>query len=151
MFGPPGAGKSAQGQLLEKTWITRSVSFSLFGYKLNFSLDVHAPHITTGSLLRNLCSDTQGKVSASVCETMKRGELVPDETLLNILNDSLTQVFKTYNTVILDGFPRSISQAKLLDSILKNQKAVLSKIIILEVKYEIVYKRIGGRKICDVF
>ena len=101
LLAPPAAGKGTQAELLTEE------------YKLN--------HISTGDLLRE-ASQEQNEFGNKLKTIMESGNLVSDETVLEVLNRYLD---KTDNfNLLLDGFPRNIYQAEQLDKILakKNQK-----------------------------
>ena len=100
--------------------------------------------------MREVCS-TDTSEHKDICDSMKKGDLVPDDFLLKVLKTKLAAVFKKYNSIILDGFPRTYTQAKLLDRLLFEEHALLTDIIFLEVPEEIIFQRIGRRKICDVY
>lgn len=116
LIAPPGAGKGTQAKMLcEK--------FNLI-------------HISVGDLLRNQNDE-------SLKEKMKKGILIDDNTILNLMRRRLNEDDVT-NGFILDGFPRNLNQAKALDSI----KSDINAVIYLEVPKEELLNRIMGRVIC---
>lgn len=96
LFGPPGSGKGTQSMNLIK-------EFDSF-------------HISTGDLLRKEIRE-QSELGTSAKGYMDRGELVPDELVINILKKALYSAEANKNAVF-DGFPRTVAQAKKLDEML---------------------------------
>jgi len=120
LFGPPGAGKGTQAQLL-------GTQFGLI-------------HISTGDLLRSeLANRTELGLEAK--RFMDRGELVPDETVISMIMNRIHQMSET-GGVIYDGFPRTIPQAEALDRILKSEHEKISALISLEVPHNELVKRL---------
>jgi len=123
ILGPPGAGKGTQAEILSK--------------RLNI------PKISTGDILREAV--TEGSELGKMAEKyMNRGELVPDDVMLALIEESL----KNSNGFILDGFPRTISQAKGLDKILKKLGLELKLVFLLDVPDEEIVKRLSSRRTC---
>lgn len=122
LFGPPGAGKGTQAKLMSEH------------YKV--------PHISTGDILRNNVKENTilGKKAK---EYMDKGELVPDELLIDMISDSLKKP-EAKNGFILDGYPRTIPQAESLSKIIKN----IDLAIYLETSKDIIVKRLSGRRVC---
>lgn len=126
LFGPPGAGKGTQAKELSKHY------------------DI--PHISTGDILRaNVRDGTELGLKAK--QYMDKGELVPDEVLIGLIRNRLTEpdCKKGY---LLDGYPRTIPQADALTDILKEIKKPLDAVINIEVSDEELVKRLGGRRSC---
>jgi len=122
-LGPPGSGKGTQAQLLSK----------------NFSI----PHISTGDIFRKIIKTGKPKKLAdSIKKYVQSGLLVPDE----IVFKSLFSVIKNKKYYILDGFPRNINQAKLLDEALK--KDGIDKVIYFKVSDKEIIKRLTSRRTC---
>ncbi len=96
-LGPPGAGKGTQAKLLAES--------------------LKIPHISTGDILRSAVAQATplGKKAQGF---MEKGELVPDDLLLDLVRDRLNQL-DAQNGWILDGFPRNVSQAVFLDNLLQ--------------------------------
>lgn len=122
LLGPPGAGKGFQADLISK--------------KLNI------PTISTGDLLRDRikANDEESKVLAKYVNS---GELVPDELIGKILKNRVDQN-DCAKGFILDGFPRSLSQAQLLDRL----GVEVDKVIEIDVDEEIIVARLKNRRIC---
>lgn len=122
LLGAPGAGKGTQAILIAK----------------NFSI----PHISTGDILRkNIKEQTElGKLAKSYID---KGLLVPDEVVIDIVVDRLKQE-DAKNGYILDGFPRTINQARALSKVAKIDIAL--NII---VPFETIIKRLSGRRVCE--
>lgn len=122
LFGPPGAGKGTQGELI--------------------SAALHIPTISTGAMLRAAIKEGTelGKQAESIMAT---GALVPDEVVVGILKDRLSQE-DCKNGFILDGFPRTISQAETLDAMGVQIDCVFS----LVVPDETIIERMSGRRSC---
>ena len=120
LFGPPGAGKGTQAEIITK--------------KYNFI------HISTGDVFRdNISKNTElGKLAKSF---MDKGELVPDEVTIKMLRDVLEKN-NSAQGYIFDGFPRTISQAKSFDEMLEEKNTKIDKFISLEVEDEILVKRL---------
>lgn len=126
MLGAPGAGKGTQAvRLSEKMGI---------------------PQISTGDLFReNLRNQTP--IGQKAKEYMDKGQLVPDEVVLDMLFDRL-KAADCQKGYILDGFPRTIPQAEALDARLaKGDSRVIA--ISLEVPDEIILERLTGRIVCE--
>lgn len=122
ILGPPGSGKgTCSTRLAHNVGITK---------------------VSTGDIFRDLAKrkDNLGK---QVTEIMRRGELLPDEIVLRILKERLSQP-DTRKGFILDGFPRTVAQAKDLDSI-----ATLDAIINIIAPEEILIEKISARRICS--
>lgn len=126
LFGPPGAGKGTQAQKLSKT--------------------LSIPHISTGDILRQVRQEG-GPLGQEVSEIMNRGELVPAELVVRIVEARLAQA-DCDNGFILDGFPRTIAQAQALDRILDEQNKSLNSVISLEVDENELVNRLSGRRSC---
>jgi adenylate kinase len=126
LVGPPGAGKGTQAQYLAK----------------NLSI----PHISTGDLFRaNISRGTP--LGQQAQEYIKAGRLVPDEVTIAMARDRLEQP-DVEAGFLLDGFPRNINQARVLDKILAEKGIALDGVLDLEVSEDEVVKRIAGRRIC---
>src|SRR5258708_234668 len=111
LFGPPGVGKGTQAKLLST--------------KLGVS------HISTGDLLREaVAAGTElGRKAKSVIDA---GKLVSDDIMIGIIHQVL-QTQKSANGFILDGFPRTVPQAKALDSLLARLHLALDNVINMEI------------------
>ncbi|MEG4203254.1 adenylate kinase [Microcoleus sp. Pol7_A1] len=95
-MGPPGAGKGTQAQLLSALW--------------------KIPHISTGDILR-ACVVAKTELGQKAQSYMDRGELVPDELLMDIVQERMNQSDARAGW-ILDGFPRTVAQAAFFDKLL---------------------------------
>tara|TARA_B100001093_G_scaffold419908_1_gene411637 strand:- start:42 stop:605 length:564 start_codon:yes stop_codon:yes gene_type:complete len=127
LFGPPGAGKGTQSQHLVK--------------KLN------SFQISTGDMLRQEIkknSDVGKKISSE----MKTGKFVNDEIINSLIKDVVYDPQKK-GKLIFDGYPRSLSQAKNLDSLLDKSNQKIDFIFFLNVNKETIIKRIEKRKILE--
>ena len=124
LLGPPGGGKGTQAKFIQE------------------SLSI--PQISTGDMLReNVKSKTS--LGNEAKGYMNRGELVPDDVILNMMKDRL-QENDCENGYILDGFPRTIPQAEGLSSLLSDINQDLDMVILLNLNDDIIVKRMGGRR-----
>jgi adenylate kinase len=125
LFGPPGSGKGTQAVLLRD--------------KLGFA------HISTGDMLRErvLRGDELGGQVAAI---MRSGALVPNE-LVNKLVEDRIELPDAAKGFILDGYPRTVQQATLLDGALR-AKQIGTVVIHLKVDYNIIIARLSGRRQC---
>lgn len=126
LLGPPGAGKGTQAvKIVEK---------------------YNIPHISTGDIFReNIKNKTELGNRAKAY--MDRGELVPDELVVEIATDRLTKD-DCKNGFLLDGFPRTIFQAEKLDEFLTKRGEKIDKVINIDVEKDALVKRITGRRVC---
>ncbi|MBE6578898.1 MAG: adenylate kinase [Ruminococcaceae bacterium] len=122
LFGPPGAGKGTQGEIICEA--------------------LKIPTISTGAMIRAAIKDGT-ELGKQASELIKSGALVPDEVVVGIVKDRLAQS-DCANGFILDGFPRTIPQAEALDSLGVKIDCVLS----LEVSDDTIVERMSGRRSC---
>jgi len=125
LFGPPGSGKGTQAVLLRD--------------KLGFA------HISTGDMLRERVArgDEFGGLVAGI---MRAGLLVPDELVNKMVEDRI-ELPDAARGFILDGYPRTVQQATLLDGALR-AKRIGTVVIHLKVDYNIIITRLSGRRQC---
>lgn len=125
-LGAPGSGKGTQGALLAR--------------------DLEIPSISTGEILRKevAAASDVGRLAKSYMES---GGLVPDEVVVDIIKKRLSDV-DCKKGFILDGFPRNLSQAKILDLMLEKINRKIDLVINIEVADDILIKRIAGRFTC---
>lgn len=128
IFGAPGVGKGTQAKILAA--------------KLNIA------HISTGDILREaIKNETElGLKAKSIVES---GSLVPDEIVAGMLKDALLKD-KCKNGFILDGFPRTVNQAMILDNIFKELGLSSILLIKLEADDSIMINRITNRMVCSI-
>ena len=125
LIGPPGGGKGTQAKFIEET--------------------LNIPQISTGDMLReNVKNDTA--LGQDAKGYMNRGELVPDNVILNMMKERL-QKNDCSSGYILDGFPRTIPQAEGLSRLLSDINKELNLVILLSLEDDIIVKRMGGRRI----
>ena len=127
LFGPPGAGKGTQAKFLVE---------KINGYQ-----------ISTGNMLR-LEIQKNSKIGKEIINDMNDGKFVSDE-IVNKLIEKITLDPQKKDRLIFDGYPRSISQAKNLESLLKNSNQKIDLIFFLNVNKETIVKRIEKRKIIE--
>ena len=126
LLGPPGAGKGTQATNIVKEYgIT---------------------HISTGDIFRHNIKN-QTELGKKVKEFLDNGKLVPDELTIDLVWDRLSKE-DCKNGFLLDGFPRTINQAKALQEGLKERGLKLDKVINIDVDKNIVVKRLSGRRVC---
>ncbi len=126
LLGKQGAGKGTQADLLEDHY--------------------GAEHLSTGDLFRVAAAlGTDGGLEAK--RYMDAGELVPDETVIKVVDQHFTGGFLDRG-FILDGFPRTLPQAEELERVLGDAHP-LDIVLNLEVPTEIVLDRIAGRRVCE--
>ena len=127
LFGPPGAGKGTQAQLIVK--------------KHNYF------QLSTGDLLRNEIKK-KTDLGKEIEGIISKGNFASDEIVNKLLKNTILNL-KFRDRIIFDGYPRSIEQAKNLDLILNEFDQKINLIISLVVPREIIEKRIIGRVTCD--
>ena len=127
LFGPPGAGKGTQAQLIVK--------------KHNYF------QLSTGDLLRNEVKKNT-ELGNKIEKIISKGNFVSDEIVYKLIKQTVGSL-RFRDRIIFDGFPRSIDQSKQLDIILKEFNQKIDIVISLFVPKEIIEKRIIGRITCD--
>jgi adenylate kinase len=127
-LGPPGAGKGTQAKLVAAHY--------------------GVPHLSTGDMLReNVALGT--KLGALAKPIMARGELVPDDLILRMVEERVARA-DCAQGFVFDGFPRTLAQAEALNGILKAQKSGPAAVIYFRVPEEILMRRMTGRRTCKV-
>lgn len=126
-LGAPGAGKGTQAQTLALHW--------------------HIPHISTGDILRGAMKE-RSPLGVKAQSYVDRGELVPDQLLLDIMEERLSQP-DAQSGWILDGFPRNVNQASFLEQLLQKLTQDSVRAINLDVPDEVLVSRLLGRGRAD--
>lgn len=126
MLGAPGAGKGTQAKMIADKYAV--------------------PHISTGDIFRaNIKNGTELGMEAK--KYMDQGQLVPDELTVRILLDRVAAE-DCKNGYVLDGFPRTIPQAEVLDEALEKLNEKIDYAIDVDVPDENIVKRMSGRRAC---
>ena len=125
LMGPQGAGKGTQAQMVAE----------------RFGL----PIVATGDMLRDVAR-TETDLGHQVRELQATGQLVPDEILAEVVNNRTSQI-DCCQGYILDGFPRTLPQARLLERIAQSQGYKIL-VIKIDVDRELLYRRLTGRRTC---
>ncbi len=131
LLGAPGVGKGTQAELL----------CAHFG----------ACHLSTGDIFRSAkgldpCQRTPALTAA--LEFMRRGELVPDETVLALVAERVG-CLKCEGGFLLDGFPRTVAQAEALEKLLAGQGVKLDAVLSYDLPIERIVSRLSGRRTCS--
>lgn len=128
LIGPPGAGKGTQGKLLSSM--------------------LRIPHLSTGGMLRTMRSGTPGQVQCRLQNWarahLNTGELAPDELIMQMLAERLQQP-DCQAGYLLDGFPRTLGQAEMLDSYLERRQQSLDIVLDLRVELAEIVRRLRAR------
>ena len=127
LLGAPGAGKGTQAMVLQER--------------------LGLPHLASGDLLRAAVA-AGSAVGREADRYMSRGQLVPDDTIIRVFLDRLSQPDATGGAV-LDGFPRTRTQAEALDAALEERNRRVDGAVLIEVPVEDLVVRAGGRWICS--
>ena len=122
LFGPPGAGKGTQAEIISKA--------------------LNIPTISTGAIIRGAVKEGT-PMGLSAKSYMDAGALVPDEVVIGIIKERLAKD-DCKGGYILDGFPRTIPQAIALD----NMGVKIDVVASLEVSDEAIVERMSGRRVC---
>jgi len=124
IFGPPGAGKGTQAELIAKK------------HRLY--------HISSGAILR--AESVSGKYKKSISKLIDKGCLVPDDLIIGIIEKKTKEEIKEPG-LIFDGYPRTIKQASSLNKLLKKLNSELTAVISLQLEEEVAVERILGRSL----
>lgn len=126
MIGPPGVGKGTQARLLAEHY--------------------HIPQISTGDILREMAR-METKLGLQLKAIMSTGQLVSDEVLASVIQTRTTQP-DCKNGYILDGYPRTPSQARTLEKLARGQNREV-RLVSIEVSRDSLMKRLTGRRTCS--
>lgn len=124
LMGPPGAGKGTQAA--------------------NLAQGLGVAHISTGDILREAVK-TSTPLGIKAESYLKKGLLVPDELVVELV----VSVLENQEGFLLDGFPRNIAQAEILEEQLKQANDGVEMAISLEVEDDAIVKRLSGRRVCS--
>ena len=127
LFGPPGAGKGTQAKYLVK---------KLNGFQ-----------VSTGDMLRDEIQKNS-EIGKMIINDMSEGKFVSDQIVNELIKNVVSNPDKK-NKLIFDGYPRSLSQAKNLDLLLKDLEQKIDFIFFLNVSKETIVKRIEKRKVLE--
>jgi adenylate kinase len=126
LLGLPGAGKGTQAALLKER--------------------LSLPHVTSGGLFREI-AEQAGELADKVRAIMAAGDLVPDEITIQIVRVRISRD-DAKDGVILDGFPRTVPQAKALDNLLDEMGEALTCVPFIKLSEQEALERLGGRWVC---
>lgn len=126
LLGPPGAGKGTQAKSISNRY--------------------SIPHISTGDIFRkNISENTPLGIEAK--SFMDNGQLVPDEVTINMVKERLKED-DCRSGYLLDGFPRTVSQAEALESFLQERNESLNTALLIDVPSDFILERMTGRRVC---
>ncbi|MEV6836360.1 adenylate kinase [Streptomyces sp. NPDC051133] len=126
LIGPPGAGKGTQAARLRQA--------------------LGIPHLSTGDLLRRHVAEGT-RLGTSAAAHMRRGDLVPDELVTEMALDQIRERSCAAG-VVLDGFPRTLTQAEALDTAMAGDGRRLAAVLHLTAPDETLLRRLTGRRTC---
>jgi adenylate kinase len=127
MLGAPGSGKGTQAQRIQK--------------------DHGLPQVSTGDLLRKAVAD-KTPLGQKAKKVMDAGELVSDDIVLGMIKERIAEG-DARRGFVLDGFPRNTSQADSLDALLTQLTLKLDRVVLMDVDFDILMKRLTGRRTCS--
>ena len=130
LLGAPGVGKGTQAELLNQR--------------------LGSCHLSTGDVFRaaKSLSDIQRTPAMNdALDYMKRGELVPDQTVLDMVSERV-RCLQCCGGFLLDGFPRTVTQAEALEKLLLHEEVTLTAVLNYELPFEEIVARISGRRTC---
>ncbi|OPZ28044.1 MAG: Adenylate kinase [Lentisphaerae bacterium ADurb.BinA184] len=126
-LGPPGAGKGTMAEMMGAAFGVRQIS--------------------TGDILRaEMKAGTE--LGRQARQYIDNGQLVPDETVTAIVTARLADPAIAAGGFILDGFPRTVRQAELLDAALERHGLTLDRVVLFEVERELLLTRLTARRVC---
>jgi adenylate kinase len=126
LLGPPGAGKGTQAERLVE--------------------DFGLPYYSTGIILREAVAE-ESELGKEAKKYMDKGELVPDELINNVIAERLDSG-EADDGFLLDGFPRTIGQAEMLEKALEGRGRELSGVLLIDAPDDEVVHRLSGRRTC---
>jgi adenylate kinase len=127
LFGAPGSGKGTQAKLLQKS--------------------LGLPQISTGDMLRESIEHGDD-LGHEIRAILQAGALVPDETVNALVSERIERP-DCARGFILDGYPRTVSQAATVDAMLKSKK-IAAIVVHLKVDYNVIVARLAERRLCPV-
>ena len=131
LLGAPGVGKGTQAQLLHQR--------------------LGACHLSTGDVFRNAASRKDcvpSPAMAAALDYMRRGELVPDSTVWDMVRER-AGCLRCLGGFLLDGFPRTLTQAESLAQLMEQEKLSLSAVVDYELPLPEIVSRLSGRRTCS--
>jgi len=131
LLGAPGVGKGTQADLLHRR--------------------LRACHLSTGDVFRAAGTRADCEQSPAMKEAlgyMRRGELVPDSTVWDMVRERKA-CLRCAGGFILDGFPRTLAQAKLLSELMESEGLAISAVVNYELPFSDIVARLGGRRTCE--
>jgi adenylate kinase len=131
LLGAPGVGKGTQAELLTQ--------------------QLGACHLSTGDIFRTakrLGENERSPAMSDALEYMRRGDLVPDATVLQMVRERVN-CLRCPGGFLLDGFPRTVAQAEALGALLQEQNLALDAVLNFELPIDEVVARLGGRRTCE--
>jgi adenylate kinase len=126
LLGPPGAGKGTQAERLVE--------------------DFGLPYYSTGIILREAV-EAKSELGKKAKEYMEAGDLVPDELICDVIAERFDSG-EADDGFLLDGFPRTVGQAEMLDRLLDSRGRTLTAVLLIEAPDDEVVRRLSGRRTC---
>lgn len=127
LLGAPGAGKGTQAQLMAER--------------------LGIPQLSTGDMLRAARKEGS-ELGQKVAAIMDAGQLVPNEVVIELVRQRLGRA-DHQNGVILDGFPRTVQQAEVLDQMFQQTGRSPLKVVVIDVPFDEIRRRLSGRRWCS--
>lgn len=124
LLGPPGSGKGTQAKKMTEV--------------------LNVPHLSTGDVFRDAIKG-QTKLGVEIKSFVDGGKLVPDELVSAVVFEKLGDMRSGY---LLDGYPRTVAQAKSYDSFLKEKKSSLDAVLFFNVEFKELVRRLSSRRQC---